>query len=177
MTDQELPVLPLEFKASRAEFHDSIWLNLMFVIVGLVVIFGTIGRIIPEGVKAPAAVTDWLDILFLPIMIALAIGVTRLKRAHHQRISAQTRLRLSDDGIEFRDHRTNCTVSWNDVQSVALDSEVIAEDDCPDAIVIRSKKANFRISARFFTEEEVGTAQRIIKQKCPAARDNKWFRG
>lgn len=121
----KLPSLPVEYKGSRAEFHDSLWLNFVLVLfVGMPLALTLLSKILPP----PAGiVVDSLEILFLPIVIALTLLVTRLKLRHHKSVSARTSATLSHEGIECRGPKQNLTLSWAEIDEVASDTIAIEE--------------------------------------------------
>lgn len=175
-----LPQLPLEYKASRAQYHGSFWIDLFNGAIVLTILWGSVIWILDRiGIvprSAPPVVSDIMGFLVPLAYLGSAFVVNHLKRAHHENIRNHTSTRVTEEGIEYYGPGTQCTVRWEEIDRAELDSDVVDEDDYPAVIKIRSGGKKFELSARFFTDEEINAIAKVVKRNCKAAQDNEYFR-
>jgi len=166
-----LPDLPAEFKATREVKTDDMIIPVV-VGFGLALPFAYLFAFVFQFILGSSFA------FVLAELIGGCIGtwqVIKWQSDRARKTKESSLCRLTEQGIEYRKGNSAHDLRWEEIKAVRWDSDVRAEDDSYDVIVVDGPNGKFRISAFFFSEEDVLAMGRIIKQRCHAAKDDKWF--
>jgi hypothetical protein len=160
---QSLPALPVEFRASHGEWPSgAAW-------VGACVATFMVGGILMATVLRP--VYHWLGegvfaIFFFGAVILSGVLAERWRGRLVYRHRTESWCRLTEDGIEFHDPKGHCQLRWSDIQKVwnVFDSGQ-GDDTTFDVVEVVGGGGRFRMSGRFFTEQEVKWVEGICRLK------------
>ncbi len=163
------PHLPIEYTASRLDKDGKTAIPITLVIVGLVVV-----ALVVNAMKLPGsfAVACYIGVPAIVIYFWVKRGMV------DQQKSRSCWCRFTEDGIEYKEPGAHYSVQWNDIQHAtrACDTGVAEDDALRPTLTIKSRNQKFKISACYFTDDEVFSMQRVVRDHCPAAKEDWGFK-
>lgn len=169
---QELPPLPLEFKAVRAEYRDDWWPPLLtgfiFTLLGLHLLS------LPfDSLLRSMNLRDAVAIGIVLIAVAVAVFLVIRNWAHHTHVMQVSWCRLSDDGIEYNDHKGKVFIPWTQITEVDVGRERKSAEDGNnttwETVHVRFGNKKIQLSSRYFGDDPVVLMHRVIRLNCPPA--------
>lgn len=163
------PNLPIEFQASRLDKDGKTAIPVTLIILGLI----AVGFVV-DGLKLPGliAVPMFLSVPVVVIVMWVRRGqIDQLK-------SRECWCRITEDGIEYKEPGASYSLRWNEIEQAtrACDTGVSEDDALRPTLTISGGSKKFKISACYFTDEEVFSMQQAVRDYCPAAKDDWGFK-
>ena len=160
---QGLPPLPAEFKASRAEPSSMrpFLLGCLGAFIGGGLLYGTILRPVARWVGEGPVSVAWLVLIPVAGVFAKSWYGQSLLRQRNE-----SWCRMTEEGIEYHEPGRHFKFPWNEIDRVWTDwVSGLGEEQTFDAVVVAAGSRQFRMSARFFTEQEVKWVDGLCKLK------------
>ena len=164
----------MEFRASRAEITGGsiFWFVCIaaapVVVMAIRVIYWFLS-LAGEFVPVFGWFTHWVDGDLAFLLVGMPLVVLCGFWAEWRRYWAAKRkrdgswCRLTPAGVEYCEPGKYCNFRWSEIDSLWSTFDTSTGEDTFDVIEVRAGRQKFRMSARFFTEEEVKLVEGLCR--------------
>lgn len=165
---QPSPQLPIEYTASRLDKDGKTAVPVAFIVISLIAI-----ALIADAFNLPGSFVIACYICIPAVVIYLWIRRGTIDRKK----SRSCWCRLTDDGIEYKEPGASYSLRWDEIEHAerACDTGVAEDDALRPTLTIKGRNRKFKISACYFTDDEVFSMQRAVRDHCPRAEKDWGF--
>lgn len=163
------PSLPIEYKASRLDKDGKTAIPVTLIVLGMLAV-----ALMVEALKLPGsfAIASYVVVPALVIYFWVKRGMVDQEKAR------TCWCRLTEDGIEYKEPGRSYSLRWNEIENAmrACDTGVAEDDALRPTLTVKGRNQKFKISACYFTDDEVFDMQRAVRDHCPRAKKDWGFR-
>jgi hypothetical protein len=159
--------LPVEFRASHADRRSDWISSTVMGVLAVAITLGVLATILPGSALPDSVLVPVAGLLF----VAVPIGCGLFHWSYHTNVMSKSWCKFTKDGVEFNDQNGRKYFPWADITAVHINVEKGYQASGPPKytwhlIEVSSRNQKFKISSRYFTEEELMEMRRIFKFKC-----------
>lgn len=166
---QPSPNLPIEYTASRLDKDGKTAIPVTLIVLGLIVVAFAV-----DAMKLPGsfAIACYIGVPAVVIYFWIKRGML------DQQKSRTCWCRLTEDGIEYKEPGASYSLRWDEIEHAAraCDTGVAEDDALRPTLTIKGRNKKFKISACYFTDSEVFSMQRAVRDHCPSAKEDWGFK-
>jgi len=160
-----IPPLPIELKPSRADdtYGCGCTSGVGIVFVAGLVVTLPLSWLLPDP---PRLLTDTIMLVWIVAAVIAGVITHRRRAIELKRNATESWCRVTEAGLQFKAPDEMYDFKWNEISAIVVEYESgTNEDDSRPALIVTSGARKFRMSSRFYTEEEVRMVEGIARLK------------